>query len=315
MADVLVLLDPQAARTNAEVLTAARALGAPIGVLVGAAAPSEVDVAGLGATGAETILLVPGDAQLLVTPAVQALAALVAARQPAAVVLAATQDGREIAGRLAVRLESGVLTDVTEIAADGAAQQAIFAGAVNVTARVRTGTPIYAVRPGAIEAIPADNSPTVEAASIELPGTDVTQAARITERVVEPKGPRPELTEARVVVAGGRGVGQSFALVEELADELGAAVGASRAVTDGGVYPHQFQVGQTGKTVSPQLYIACGISGAIQHRAGMQTAQTIVVINKDADAPLFEIADFGVVGDVNVVVPQVLEALRQRAAA
>jgi electron transfer flavoprotein alpha subunit len=234
--------------------------------------------------------------------------------QPAAVVIASTQEGKEVAGRLAVRLDSGVLIDVLAVQPDGTATQVAFAGSAIVTSKVAQGTPLFTLRPSAVTPQPAPVTPVVEPVSVVLSERD--RLARVSQRVAETRGTRPDLSEASIVIAGGRGVGSAdnFGLIEELADLLGGAVGASRAATDSGFYPHQFQVGQTGKTVSPQLYVAVGISGAIQHRAGMQTSKTIVAINKDAEAPIFELADFGVVGDLFAVVPQAIAEIRKRKA-
>ena len=226
--------------------------------------------------------------------------------------LAASADGKEIAGRLAARIGSGLLTDVVDVKDGGKGVHSIFGGAFTVEAKATGDVPVITVRPGAVEAEPAAGAG--EGVTVEVPA-QAENATKITSaRARASAGDRPELTEATVVVSGGRGVGsaENFSVVEELADALGAAVGASRAAVDSGYYPGQFQVGQTGKTVSPQLYIALGISGAIQHRAGMQTSKTIVAVNKDEEAPIFEIADFGVVGDLFKVAPQLTEAVKAR---
>jgi electron transfer flavoprotein alpha subunit len=320
MAEILVLAEHSGEtvkKVTLELLTLARRFGEPAVVWMG-----------LGAEGARERLAEFGAAKVhvadgagldehVVAPAAEVLAALVSQVSPAAVLVAATPEGKETAGRLAVRISSGVLTDAVDLtpAADGGglvAEQSIFGGAIIVQSRVRTGTPIVAVRPNAATPEPAPGAATLEPAAVEL--SEAAKSTRITERVVAERGERPELTEASIVVSGGRGVGnaENFALIEKLADSLGAAVGASRAATDAGWYPHQFQVGQTGKTVSPQLYLAVGISGAIQHRAGMQTSKTIMVVNKDPEAPIFELADFGVVGDLFNVVPQLTDEIVKR---
>ncbi len=224
-------------------------------------------------------------------------------------ITAASVEGKEVSGRLAARIGSGLLVDVVDVKSDGSAVHSIFGGAFTVEAKANGDVPVISVRPGAIEAKPEAGAG--EKVSVEVPAQD-EGAVKITSRDPIVGGDRPELTEATVVVSGGRGVGSAdkFTVVEELADSLGAAVGASRAAVDSGYYPGQFQVGQTGKTVSPQLYIALGISGAIQHRAGMQTSKTIVAVNKDEEAPIFEIADYGIVGDLFKVAPQLTEAVK-----
>jgi electron transfer flavoprotein alpha subunit len=316
MAEVLVLAEHAEGalkKVSAELITAARALGEPAAVVVGAPGTAAPLIDGLKAAGAAKIYLAESDDvdKYLITPVVDVLAGLAESNAPAAVLLAATADGKEIAGRLAARIGSGLLVDVVEVKQGAKAVHSIFGGAFTVEAQANGDTPVITVRAGAIEAEPADGAG--EQVSVEVPAP-AENATKITAREPAVAGDRPELTEATIVVSGGRGVGsaENFSVVEALADSLGAAVGASRAAVDSGYYPGQFQVGQTGKTVSPQLYIALGISGAIQHRAGMQTSKTIVAVNKDEEAPIFEIADYGIVGDLFKVAPQLTDAIKAR---
>ena len=319
MAEVLVLVELNPAgdgvrKTTLEALTAARALGEPSAVVIAAPGTAAGVKDALAEYGAANVYVAESDEvdDYLVAPKAEVLAQLVGEKSPAAVVIPSSPEGKEIAARLAVKTGSGFLTDVTEITADGTATQVAFAGSVIVHSKVTTGhADLHAARqlghPRAGRRRGAE-----ETVSVSL--SDAAKRAKVTDRVVEQKSSRPELTEASIVVSGGRGVAsaENFAIIEALADSLGAAVGASRAAVDSGFYPHTFQVGQTGKTVSPQLYVAVGISGAIQHRAGMQTSKTIVAINKDPEAPIFELADFGVVGDLNTVVPAATEQITAR---
>lgn len=315
MAEILVLVDHadgSVKKTTLELLTLARSLGEPAAVFVGSGADAAVTQ--LAEYGAVKVYVAEA-ADLIdhpVAPKAEVLAALAASASPAAVLIPSTAEGKEIAGRLAVKLGSGLITDAVAVAPDLSCTQSVFGGSVIVKSQVRTGTPVIAVRPNSVAPEAGAAAGTREDVAVVL--SEAAKKATTISRVAEQKGARPELTEAAIVVSGGRGVGspEGFKVIEDLADSLGAAVGASRAATDAGWYPHQYQVGQTGKTVAPQLYMANGISGAIQHRAGMQTSKTIVVVNKDPEAPIFEIADFGVVGDLFNVVPQLTEEIAKR---
>lgn len=315
MAEILVLVDHvdgEVKKVTLELLTLANRLGEAAAVWVGPGYENAKDK--LGEYGAGKVY-VAADEELtsyVVAPKAALLAQLVTEKSPAAVLVPATGEGKEVAGRLAVKTGSGVLTDVVDVADGFVAEHSIFGGGIIAHARVKTGTPIIAVRPNSVAPEPSPATPAEEQVSVAL--SDADKGAKIVEKVVQEKGERPDLTEAAIVVSGGRGVGgaENFKIIESLADSLGGAVGASRAATDAGWYPHSFQVGQTGKTVSPQLYIAVGISGAIQHRAGMQTSKTIVAINKDPEAPIFELVDFGVVGDLFQVAPQLTEEINKR---
>lgn len=318
MADVLVLVDHadgKVRKSTAELLTAAARLGEPVAVHLGPGAESARPIAAM--FGATAFLSQEGEeiTSSPVVPAVDVLAALVEQRSPVAVLLTATPENREVAGRLAVRTGSGLITDAVDVQpVDGGVQtvQEVFAGGYRVTSNVTQGSPVVTLKPNAVavQKPAAPGAATPE--TLSVPISELATRSRITSSTPKAASGRPSLTEAPVVISGGRGTNGDFGPVEQLADVLKAAVGASRAAVDAGWYPHSSQVGQTGVQISPQLYIAAGISGAIQHRAGMQTSKTIVAVNKDAEAPIFEMVDFGVVGDLFEVLPKVSEEIRRR---
>ena len=315
MSNILILADHDSgkvAKTAAELATLGKRASSVNAVILSAPGQSDALAAQLANTEVEKVLSVESDdfAKHGIAAMVDALSQIVATTNPVAVLIPSTARGKEIAGRLAVRIGGGVITDAVDVASNLQTTQSVFGGSFTVTASVKTGTPVITVRPSAVEASSTSNTPAVEKLSISI--SDSAKLVTISESKPAVKGGRPELTEAKIVISGGRGTNGDFSQVEAMADLLGAAVGASRAATDAGWYPHTHQVGQTGKTVSPQLYVACGISGAIQHRAGMQTSKTIVVVNKDPEAPLFEIADFGVIGDLFAVLPQATQGVHSR---
>ncbi len=312
MSNILILADHDSgkvAKTAAELATLGKRASSVNAVILSAPGQSDALAAQLANTEVEKVLSVESDdfAKHGIAAMVDALSQIVATTNPVAVLIPSTARGKEIAGRLAVRIGGGVITDAVDVASNLQTTQSVFGGSFTVTASVKTGIPVITVRPSAVEASTTSNTPAVEKLSISI--SDSAKLVTISESKPAVKGGRPELTEAKIVISGGRGTNGDFSQVEAMADLLGAAVGASRAATDAGWYPHTHQVGQTGKTVSPQLYVACGISGAIQHRAGMQTSKTIVAINKDPEAPIFDLADFGVVGDLFAVLPQAREAI------
>jgi electron transfer flavoprotein alpha subunit len=316
--EVLVLVersDGTVRKATLELLTLARRLGEPAALVCGPSDDATVKV--LGEHGAAKVYVVddPALEEFLVAPKAEALAAVARRVSPAAVLVTASREGTEIAARAAVRLDSGIITQAVDVTpGDGGpvVTQSVFSGTWTTRSQVVRGTPIITVRPNALPPEVAPVEPTVEPVTVEV--SAAARGARVAQRSPKTDTGRPDLTDASVVVAGGRGMGsaEAFGVLEEIADSLGGAVAASRAATDLGWYGHDFQIGQTGKTVAPQLYLASGISGAIQHRAGMQGSRTIVAINKDPKAPIFAIADLGVVGDAHTVLPALLAEVRRR---
>ena len=315
MAKVLVFIDNPGQtlkKSSLELLTIARSLGEPAVAFNGEL--HDDAAAALAAYGVQALYR-PSAADLddyLVGPKASYLAAAVQTSGATVVLAENSAEGKEIAARLSIKLGAGVITDVVAVDPDGTAHKSVLAGSYTTTAKATTPVAVLTVKPNSVTPEPAVTGTAPEAVTIEVPETATAASARVTARSEKPASGRPDLAEARIVVAGGRGVDGNFGPLEELADALGAAIGASRAATDAGWIGHDAQIGQTGKTVSPQLYISAGISGAIQQKAGMQTAKVIVAVNKDAESPVFEIADFGVVGDLFQVLPQATAEIKKR---
>lgn len=311
----LILIDHaagQIGKSAGELATFAERLGGVTGLILAGSGKGDALLAEASKIALNKVILIESDdfANYSLAAISEALSAQVKALSPKAFLIASSSRGKEIAGRVAIATDSGLITDAIDLDSSRKSTQSVFGGSFSVLAEVTTPTAIITIRPSSIDPSYDESEPVVE--KISFTASDRSKLAQVLSSEAAVKGGRPELTEAKIVISGGRGTNGDFAPVEELADLLGAAVGASRAATDAGWYPHTHQVGQTGKTVSPQLYLACGISGAIQHRAGMQTSKTIVAINKDPEAPIFEVADFGVVGDLFKVLPQASKSLAGR---
>ncbi|WP_372736443.1 electron transfer flavoprotein subunit alpha/FixB family protein [Nocardioides sp.] len=315
MSEVLVLVDHvdgAVRKPTFELLTIAKRLGEPSAVFIGGADKGAEVAEKVKAFGAEKVYVVD-DTEIkgyLVAPKAEVLQQLAEKTSPAAILIPSSAEGKEIGGRLAIKLGSGLITDAVDVQEGGVTTQSVFAGNFTVTAKVTKGTPIITIKPNSAAPEESAGAGAVEEFAATI--SDSAKKAQIVASQPRQASGRPELTEAAMVVSGGRGTGGDFTPIEQLADSLGAAVGASRAAVDSGWIAHTFQIGQTGKTVSPQLYVAAGISGAIQHRAGMQTSKTIVAVNKDEEAPIFELVDFGVVGDLAQVLPAAAEAITKR---
>lgn len=309
--------DGKVATITLEILAKARQLADTVEAFYGGA-DADAIAAQLGAHGA-TKVHATGDlgGALQGVPVAAAVAAAVqGGNGPDAILLGTTYDGRDVAGRLSVALDTPVITNVVDLELDGdgvVGTEPVFGGTTNVkTKATASGPAIVLVRPKSFAAEEAGGG-AAEVASLDVPDTGAAGAARITNRHVE-EASGPKLDEAGIVVAGGRGLGESekFEMIEQLAKLLKGAPGASRAIVDAGWVPYSYQVGQTGKVVKPGVYIAAGISGATQHMVGMKGAKNIIAINKDPEAPIFGIADLGIVGDVHKVLPKLIEALQAR---
>ncbi len=295
-----------------ELLARARELGDVTALFLGAG--SETIFSTLGEHGAKTVLHIDSGDRLPSGPVAAALAERVASDNPDLILLGQAYNDRDIAGRLAARLGVGVLSNASDVrltAGGVETDHEILGGTQIATASASQGPYIVLARPKSFvaEAV-GGGAPEIE--ELELPDTGASEAKIAETHVEEREG--PQLGDASIVVSGGRGLGspEAYELVEKLGKQLKAATGATRAIVDAGWVPYAKQVGQTGKTVKPDVYIACGISGAMQHLVGMKDSKTIIAINKDADAPIFSIADLGVVGDVHKVLPKLIEALENR---
>ncbi|WP_394939028.1 electron transfer flavoprotein subunit alpha/FixB family protein [Psychromicrobium sp. YIM B11713] len=299
-------------KSSRELLTLARGVGEPVAAVAGAL--SDVVRRELGEYGVQRVLH-SEQAELgdyLVVPKAEFLAEAAKAVSATVVLTENSSEAKEIAARAALLLEAGVISDVIGLTPELQAEKSVLAGSYLVSVGVSSAGSVFAVKGNILEALPTENPAVPEVQELSVEFSAAARGARIVQRTARAASSRPELTEARIVVAGGRGLNGDFAPVEALADALGAAVGASRAATDAGWIDHSLQVGQTGKTVSPQLYISVGISGAIQQKAGMQTSKLIVAVNKDPESPVFEIADLGIVGDLFSVLPQAVEEIKRR---